>query len=457
MKHPRTPSRSGEFSSEPQPLAATDRVASEVLREASAEYQAGLDEARAWNRLRQAPSTRWRHAALGIAAAAAVILFVLLGLRSGRLSRAPEAAVAPAQAPTVQTVPSDDTKTAQVEEIVEATPAPRRLVRGRTRLSDGSVVHLHPASDAAVHAAKADRTTIDLTQGTVELQVAHQSAGRRLEVVSGVYSFVALGTAFRVSTASGQVDLEVSEGTVGVVAGGKTLAKVEAGKSWRGDRAAAPETAKGSSRASAPVNPRPPEPSAPALAAPPDCVVLAREGRTREAILCYEKQAEKSGMSGELAMYEIARLKRDVLSDFAGALDALRSYEARFPRGTLRGEVEVSILGLLQKLGRSDEALSESQRLLQTAWGQERAPAIRLLRGNIFRQSLHDCARAEPEYATLSDDPSASGDEAQFWRADCLERTGRRDLAARTYEAYLRRPHPRRGAEAKARLLALSR
>src|SRR5262249_40230203 len=116
----------------------------------------------------------------------------------------------------------------------------------------------------------------------------------------------------------------------------------------------------------------------------PDCGALARAGNTQAALDCYGRQAEQKGLSGELALNEIARLKKDVLSDYAGALDALKTYDARFPNGSLRGEAQVSRVELLGRLGRNDEALAESARLLETPWGKERANDLYLLRGNLY-------------------------------------------------------------------------
>jgi tetratricopeptide (TPR) repeat protein len=188
----------------------------------------------------------------------------------------------------------------------------------------------------------------------------------------------------------------------------------------------------------------------------PDCAALGRSGSTQAALDCYAKQSQKSGMAGELALYEIARLRKDVMSDYAGALEALKTYDARFPNGSLRGEVQVSRVELLGRLGRNDEALAESARLLETPWGKERAADLHLLRGNLYRQSLHDFARAEAEYARISDERGPAGDEAQFQRAACLERLGQASAARNVYESYLKRPQPRHAAEVKARLQALT-
>jgi hypothetical protein len=453
---------------EPTRLMARASITSQVLREAADEYGTDLDERGAWDRLEPKLGRRSRglplavYAAYGFAAGLVFLLLVQPARRNGSHEIAITAPLlADSREPPASVPPAD-------ESFPVAPPLlPQPLLVGQTRLTDGSIVRLAQASHAAVSAPSPDRTTIDLSQGTVELEVAHQTAGHRLEVVGGPYRFVALGTQFRVTVRSDRVVVEVIEGTVGVLAGVKELARVEPGGSWTGAPGESDDTMKSRAANELPASgssPRLQEPTSPtsgALAKPatanqPDCANVARSGQARDAIACFERQAEGDGMSAELALYEIARLRKDVLSDFSGALEALRKYEARFPRGSLRGEVKVSILELLERLGRNDEALSESARLLETAWGKERALEIHLLRGNIYRQATRDFARAEAEYAHSADDSGPSGDEAQFLRAFCLERLGRAAEAAGVYEVYLRRSHPRHAVEAKARLQALS-
>ena len=97
-----------------------------------------------------------------------------------------------------------------------------------------------------------------------------------------------------------------------------------------------------------------------------------------------------------MALYELARLRRDVLGDADGALAALGDYRQRFPAGSLRNEVEVSRIELLARLKRGPEALEASERLLGTPGGRERAAELRLLRGNVYRAagSLREARRA---------------------------------------------------------------
>jgi hypothetical protein len=370
------------------------------------------------------------------------------------------AVVAPSE-PATLPAPRQETAAPQEPAVVRPTVQPRALREGKTRLSDGSVVRVATDSEASVRLRAETGTTIELARGSLDLDVAPQPPERRIEVVSGMYHFVALGTQFHVSVASDRVELEVVEGTVGVFAGPKLLARVEPGSSWSSAHEG-PSRAPGTSDVGArPVNTPPLEPPRAGTgeksgADAPDCAALGRAGDNKAALDCYRRQSEQKGMSGELALYEIARLKRDVLSDYAGALEALKTYDARFPNGSLRGEVQVSRVELYGRLGRNDDALAESARLLETPVGKEHANDLHLLRGNLYRLPLRDFAKAEAEYAKVSDERGAVGDEAQFQRAACLERMGQVPAALGVYESYLKRPHPRHSSEAQARIQALA-
>ena len=89
------------------------------------------------------------------------------------------------------------------------------------------------------------------------------------------------------------------------------------------------------------------------------------------------KRAEGSGLGAEMALYEVARLRRDVLADAAGALRALAEYRTRFPAGSLRREADMSQLELLVQLGRTDEALIELGRAEASARTATEAVQIR--------------------------------------------------------------------------------
>jgi hypothetical protein len=200
----------------------------------------------------------------------------------------------------------------------------------------------------------------------------------------------------------------------------------------------------------------PPAAARPALAAPagvhPDCGHLAASQGARQALTCYQDQAARGGLTGETAQYELARLWRDSLGDFDHALAAFEKQRSRFPNGALRTEADLSIIELLPRLNRHAEALTESERFLAAYPKAERRGEIHLLRGNIFREALHDLDHAEREYARAAEAGGRVGDDSRFLRAVCLEALGRVDEARKAYEAYLQQARGSHTQEAKKRL-----
>jgi len=166
------------------------------------------------------------------------------------------------------------------------------------------------------------------------------------------------------------------------------------------------------------------------------------------------KRAEGSGLGAEMALYEVARLRRDVLADPTGALAALAEYRRRFPAGALRREADMSQLELLLQLGRSDEALRQSDELLSSSSSGERAAELHLLRGNILRKAQSRFADAEHEYQ-LAERAGARGGEVTYFRALCLEALGRAPEAAALFRQYLEQPQRPYAEDALRRLRRL--
>jgi len=197
---------------------------------------------------------------------------------------------------------------------------------------------------------------------------------------------------------------------------------------------------------------------APATAAPvsdvgtaPDCLSLARRGQTRDAEACFLKRAEGSGLGAEMALYEAARLRRDVLGDAAGALRVLAEYRTRFPAGSLRREADMSQLELLVQLGRTDEALKQSDELLSSSASGERAAELHLLRGHILRKTRSRFAAAAHEYE-LAENAGARRGDVTYFRALCLEALGRSTEAAALFTQYLEQPQHSYADDARRRL-----
>ncbi|HYQ42031.1 MAG TPA: hypothetical protein VER11_08685 [Polyangiaceae bacterium] len=191
-------------------------------------------------------------------------------------------------------------------------------------------------------------------------------------------------------------------------------------------------------------------PSVPDLAAVPDCLSLARGGQTRDAEACFLKRAEGGGLGAEMALYEVARLRRDVLGDAAGALRALAEYRTRFPAGSLRREADMSQLELLVQLGRTDEALKQSEALLSSSASGERAVELHLLRGHILRKTRSFSAAAH-EYE-LAESGGARRGDVSYFHALCLEALGRGPEAAALFTRYLEQPQHSYAEDARRRL-----
>jgi hypothetical protein len=188
----------------------------------------------------------------------------------------------------------------------------------------------------------------------------------------------------------------------------------------------------------------------------PDCLSLARGGNTRAAESCFLNRARGSGLGAEMALYEVARLRRDVLADPSGALQVLAEYRQRFPAGALRREADMSQLELLMQLGRSQDALRQSQELLSSSVTGERAAELRVLRGHILRKSSKDLSGAEREYALAEAAQGGNGVEASYFRGTSLQALGDKAGAAAAYQRYLQRGGRTYAADARQRLESLA-
>jgi hypothetical protein len=189
-----------------------------------------------------------------------------------------------------------------------------------------------------------------------------------------------------------------------------------------------------------------------------DCMDMARQGEPRAAEQCFGQRASGSGLSAEMALYEMARLRRDVLRDGAGALSALDDYRQRFPQGSLRHEIDITRVELLSDLGQGRQALRESEALLASATGRERAAELHMLRGNIYRHDLSDWKSAAEEYAQAETFGGRVGAEATRLRGVSLEALGDSEGALAAYRRYLdlAGAEKSRKAEVKRRVEALA-
>jgi tetratricopeptide (TPR) repeat protein len=184
------------------------------------------------------------------------------------------------------------------------------------------------------------------------------------------------------------------------------------------------------------------------------CRKLHKAGDAERALDCYRTLARAGGIGAEVASYQAARISAESLRDATRALRMLDEHAQRFPEGHLRGEVRWLRIQSLERAGRLDEALSESEAMLAAPEGRTLASDLHWLRARIY-DGRSDCQRALSELVSLVGEPGARGDDAEMARASCFERLGRKDEARGAYERYLERAEPRRAEEAKSRIEAL--
>jgi hypothetical protein len=445
---------------DPPRLIETDHADAELIARGNRELATTPEETENFCRRYAGRRPRRRRipllAPLAVAAAVLVALVVVVlprlpgGSKSSPFANAPTV-FSPAPAPS-----------AAVTQPILAEPAGIRLTAGEQNLRDGSVVRLLPGGAARLRDA-GNVTTILLDQGEVALAVEPRRASAELEVHAGAYRFRVLGTEFSVTRAGDAVGLTVREGRVAVFSDTEQLATLVAGEEWSSQKPApapSPEPTGSARPPKAEPDALPPAAApapAPARAPELDCGQLTRSGQPQRAESCYLQQSSGADLAAEMALFEVARLRRDVLGNSVGALEALQRYRARFPTGTLRREVDLAYLVLLTRLGRHDEALGESQRMLDSASGRERTFELHLLRGNIYRKNLQSPAQAAQEYAKAEQLRGAST-EVTYLRGSCLEQLGDNAGAAAAYRRYLEKsPTGQRAAEVRQRLDGLSR
>jgi len=390
----------------------------EALRAANERAEPLLgDEARAWAALKARRAKvrpwAWRSAAAGAAATAA--LLVAGWLISPRHQSAGDRTNVPASAGGTVAAPAAPPRPAGAP-TRQRTPSP--LQAGDSALASG--VRIRLSSDGhgdLLPAGERDGTQIVLERGTLEIDARRPRAGSAspgaVVVTAGAFSIEGNDAHVTVTTrhigAEASISVAVHDGRAGISSPALAHIWVYAGDLWMWPPGAAkrPPVAKPRRAAATPAA----NASAPGEAR--DCLQLASAGATDAAVSCLEAESRQSGLAGELALVELARIRRDINGDIAGAEKALAAHGRRFPHGALVAEAGIARIELLLQLGRASEALAQVERL----------PAR----------------------------------EASFWRGVCLARLRRNDEARQALDEYLSHPDGMRRAEAMRRRRELGR
>ena len=308
---------------------------------------ASVDEPAAWARLQARRHRRrrvWPLVLLGATAGAGAIA-AAVGLRAGD-SRL---VTAPASIPMTASHVSSP--------VVEQIPAPQPLAAGSSQLPGKQRVHVRDGTRAAWFASSPSAGHLALESGALEID-----APAPVEVRVGSLRVGGSAARFKVAARPGRIDVAVDKGEVAVWSSTRRIAVVLAGEHWRwpsetpddGEPSARPPASGATKRAAhaaasaaAPLRPVTDVSPAPVSEAR-DCLRLARDGVTDAAIVCFEGQAAQPGLAGEIALLELARIRRDVNGDFAAAERLLAEHERRFPHGALAAEARTFRAELLQ-------------------------------------------------------------------------------------------------------------
>jgi hypothetical protein len=371
-------------------------------------------EAAAWARLQPASrpprfSLLTYAAALACTAAVAVVVAVFVGPRHGMKADESPGALAES-APSTERVPAP------------GLPAPAALAPGPTALPGGLRAQLRGSARASWVATSPQGGHVVLADGMLELE-----ADAPVDVRVAAFRVAGSAGRYRITARRGGVDVVVEKGEAAVWSSVRVIKRVVAGERWSSPELAdqpaidepAPAPSPRAPARGAPAHGHRAEPSV-ASAAPPgeaavvesrDCLRLARDGVTDAAIECFQSQTARPGLTGEIALLELARIRRDVKGDLTGAERLLAEHRRRFPHSALAAEARTLHVELLLRLDQPAEALAEAERL--------------------------------------------GGAEAIFWRAACLARLGRRDEARRAYDDYLGRDGIERRGDATRKRAAL--
>jgi tetratricopeptide (TPR) repeat protein len=162
-------------------------------------------------------------------------------------------------------------------------------------------------------------------------------------------------------------------------------------------------------------------------------LAFERRGQLAEAATELTRAESDDLDHADLALYALGRLYQHRLGNAQGALTAFERYRSHYPQGALLPEVDLAILEVEVEAGDRKDALVESIRFLASHPASERTDEVRLLRGNLLRDS-GECRTALGEYAQVKVPAFAEG--ALYGIARCQGKLGNRSAEREALEAY---------------------
>ncbi len=286
-------------------------------------------------------------------------------------------------------------------------------------LSERSFVDLHAAGQV-VSGAKTralierfDDTEVRfrLEEGSLLLHVAPRGELGPLIIETPQFIARVVGTVLRVVVhADGRSSIVVAHGAVEVEPRGQPAFVVNAGSRWPADTMDVPDPAE-----VALLQPADREGVTLGDFSPPS-VHAPCDGDAASRVRCQLTIAQDAEPArAENALYEAGWMAWRDLRDAKRALAIWRQQRERFPNGTLRSEVQTSIIDVLIALRMPREAEIEVDRYLIANPEGLRAAEMHFVLGTLQREIDGDCRRADAEFALALEHP------AEPWEARARE------------------------------------
>lgn len=295
---------------------------------------------------------------------------------------------------------------------------------------------------------------IRMHRGSVLASVARRTAEHRLSIAAHGYVITVVGTQLRVIVDE-QVRAEVQTGTV-VVRGVGVEHTFSAGQCWssRTDAITSCTQTRPLPRANPEPTPPPATQVAPRVESPPRLrnKVSSPKPTPDEPDKVVVEPEPDSEFGQELALYTLGQQKLRTAGDLAGAAAAFAEYRMRFPSGSLRQEVDLSIIEILVRQQRIARAELEMSQFVSQYPSSERRLEIIFLRGNA-RRELDRCPDALRDYRHVIAHAHETTlvDDATFYSAVCRADAGKQEAARRELHDYLERfPRGRHAVKARA-------
>ncbi|MBL8024883.1 MAG: tetratricopeptide repeat protein [Fibrobacteres bacterium] len=160
-------------------------------------------------------------------------------------------------------------------------------------------------------------------------------------------------------------------------------------------------------------------------------------------------------LSADNQLWEAILIRSRDLSDFTGSAASIKEYLARFPKGQWREEALLKYAEVRYALRQIDSAVASYKNFIGLYPKSASIDRALYHLAHIESHEIGDCNSAAGRFSRIATGiPGSSlAEDAAFWYADCIERTGDRKTARSAYDNYLKSyPDGRWAESAKKRM-----